>query len=459
MNFLSVVAFAAALAAGVQAGGPTVASGNIKNVVLLVMENRSFDHLLGWWARTRQDVDGVPENASNVCSATGQVLTAEPNAQYIQELDPNHGLFSTTQQIFGSANVSTMDPGNAVPTMGGFCDAATTTWNTTDPALLHGVIDGFAPSKIPITTALANEFAVFDRWYAGVPGPTFPNRLFLYSATSNGLFFNDAKQLLAGFPQKSIFKHLEENKITWKNYFGQIPTSLIFKDVRNVGDVLGKLRPTSEFYADAAKGTLPSFSYIDPILLSLPGVSADDMHPPHAIPRGEALFKKIYEALRNGPQWNQTAFVITFDEHGGFYDHVAPPEQGIPSPDAASDASTTFHFNRLGVRVPTIVISPWIKKGRVVHRPEHGPLPTSEFEHSSISATLNNMFKLGPLTRRDAWAGTFDYLFNELSAPRDTPRFLPDVPELTEQEEKLDVENEWAEIMTVFNALKAGKAP
>ncbi|KAJ3109874.1 hypothetical protein HDU97_000104 [Phlyctochytrium planicorne] len=437
---LAVIALTAALIGHAAAGAhePDL-NPKIKNVVLVCMENRSFDHMLGFWGRTRQGVDGFPDNAGNTCSQTGAFIAPKPKAAYISR-GPYQNINATAESIYGKG-VNVLDPGNAVPTMKGFCDAHSEkdVWDTTDPAELRKVIDGFTPEALPITTTLASEYAVFDRFFSSVPGPTIPNRSFLMSATSNGLFFNDIKEYIKGFPQKSIFGLLDDNKVKWKNYFAEYPSSIIFSDVRNIGDVAGKLRTFDTFLEDAQKGQLPSFSFIDPDYGDVPGGKSCDNHPPADVARGEAFLKKIYEAVRNSPQWESTMLIITYDEHGGFYDHVPPPVN-VPSPDKISDDSTVLKFTRLGVRIPTIVVSPWIAKGTVVTRPR-GPTPTSEFELSSVIATLRRLWNLSgsPLTRREAWAGTFEWIIDSLSSPRkDCPTTLPDPPAFSEPDPTLE---------------------
>jgi len=142
------------------------------------------------------------------------------------------------------------------------------------------------------------------------------------------------------------------------------------------------------------------------------------------------LIKDIYEAIRASPQWNKTAFIITYDEHGGFYDHFPTPNKGIPNPDGINSTDPFFDFSRLGVRIPTIICSPLIPKGTVIHRPP-GPYPTSQYDHTSILSFVKNQFNLPKyLTKRDEWAGTFDHVFS-LSKPRtDCPTVLPKPPTL-----------------------------
>ncbi|KAI8841340.1 phosphoesterase family-domain-containing protein [Chytridium lagenaria] len=435
----------------VRAGGskPVVVEGKIKTVVLLVMENRSFDNFLGYWARTRQGVDGMPVDACNTITATGKRICAQDTAIYINK-DPNHETVDVTEQIYG-AGVDTLNAAkkNAIPTMGGFADVNARTWETTDPSIVRQAMDGYNPRNVPITAALASEFAVFD--HPLTPTASLSTLLPPMVATKTA----SAMSPLAS-PRNQSLVPSKKKGLTWKNYHGQIPTSIFMKDARQVSKI--KTMPT--FYSDAKEGKLPNFSLIDPILMSAPGVEPNDNHPPHNVARGELLVKNIYEALRQSPQWNETLFLITYDENGGFYDHVAPPSN-VPIPDDASAASTVFRHDRLGARVPTLAISPWIKKGRVVTKP-NGPTPTSEFEHSSISATLKNIFKLNSfLTKRDAWAGTFDFLVDELSTPRtDAAWTLPNAPAIDQafarfEKEDADSVEEYEMLKVVMDKLVA----
>ena len=162
------------------------------------------------------------------------------------------------------------------------------------------------------------------------------------------------------------------------------------------------------------------------------GVGSNDQHPNHDVSAGEQYYKDVYEALRSSPQWNQTLFVITYDEHGGFWDHVVPPSENIPAPDdEPSYPDVGYKFDRLGIRIPTLLISPWIKRGTVISAPpaEAKPYDNSEFELTSIIASARKLLGLDvkPLTRRDEWSATFDYALNELTEPRtDCPLHLPD---------------------------------
>jgi hypothetical protein len=189
------------------------------------------------------------------------------------------------------------------------------------------------------------------------------------------------------------------------------------------------------FYRRAANGTLPSLSWI------LPPQQACD-HPCHDVAKGERLLKDVYEALRAGPGWGKTLLIMAYDDAGGYYDHVVPPYEGVPADEApchltgphtkppyqCPGGGPAFDFRRLGLRTTAMLISPWVAKGAVFQEPKAGPTPTSQFELSSIPATIKNLFNLSTfLTKRDAWAGNFMELL--LDTPRtDAPMHLPDAP-------------------------------
>eukprot|EP00750_Incisomonas_marina_P028233 INCI6549.2.p1 GENE.INCI6549.2~~INCI6549.2.p1 ORF type:complete len:368 (-),score=37.68 INCI6549.2:982-2085(-) len=193
----------------------------------------------------------------------------------------------------------------------------------------------------------------------------------------------------------------------------------------------------TSFFSDAATGNLPAFAWINPRsgVNVTTGEGSNDQHPDHDVALGEQLMKDIYEALRASPQWNETLFIITMDEHGGFWDHVPPPS-GVPPPNATmlpSYPDSDFFFDRLGVRIPTLLISPWIAKGTVVSAPPEAQKPAnnSEYDLTSIIATTRILLNMSaePLTDRDAWAATFEHTLATLDAPRsDCPVHLPDAP-------------------------------
>jgi phospholipase C len=183
-------------------------------------------------------------------------------------------------------------------------------------------------------------------------------------------------------------------------------------------------QPLQQFYIDAAAGALPRFTYINPECCSY-----QSYHPPSPINLGETFIKGIYEAVRNSPQWNETLFILTFDEHGGFGDHVPPPV-GVPAGDnitytetAQDGQNLTFAFNRLGIRVPTVLISPWVPKGYVENK---GSNNGGEYTHTSILNFLSELWGIPKLTPRVEWSATFEHLFLAKARPDcDSPKTLP----------------------------------
>lgn len=398
--------------------------GPIKTLVVLVMENRSFDHVLGWLKATRPDIDGLTGsefNPLNVSDPDSPHVFVSDDAVFIDS-DPGHSFQAIREQIFGSNLSSSDEP----PPMNGFVQQA----NSMTPGMVQTVMSGFKPELVPIYTALANEFAVMDRWFASVPASTQPNRFYVHSATSHGASSNVRKDLIHGFPQKTIFDSLDENGLSFGIYYQNIPATLFFKSLRKVKHVLNFHDYALTFKLHAKFGKLPNYAVIEQRYFDVELSPANDDHPSHDVAQGQKFVKEVYETLRASPQWNEMALLITYDEHGGFYDHVPTPITGVPSPDGIIGPDPFyFHFDRLGVRVPTFLVSPWIEKGTVIHEPT-GPTPSSQFEHSSVPATVKKLFNLKSnfLTKRDAWAGTFESYFNLRDTPRnDCPEKLPEV--------------------------------
>ncbi|KAJ0439050.1 putative phosphoesterase, alkaline-phosphatase-like, core domain superfamily [Helianthus annuus] len=180
-----------------------------------------------------------------------------------------------------------------------------------------------------------------------------------------------------------------------------------------------------DFKRHCKEGKLPNYVVVEQRYFDLKILPANDDHPSHDVSEGQKFVKEVYEALRSSPQWNEILFVVIYDEHGGFYDHVPTPTVGVPSPDGiVGPEPYNFQFDRLGVRVPAILISPWIEPGTVLHEPS-GPFPTSQYEHSSIPATVKKIFNLKEfLTKRDEWAGTFEGVLTRTTPRTDCPGIL-----------------------------------
>ncbi len=301
--------------------------------------------------------------------------------------------------------------------------------NETNPVSMFDI------TSAPIINTLATEYAVFDHWFCSIPGPTDPNRQFAMSGTSLGVLSNFNGTL---YPQQSYFDYLAEHNRTFAGYYQDDLWALgYFEDLIFNAENRQRIKELEpNFFDDIASGNIADFTWLQPRASAHKDKLPTWQHPDASINEGERLIKQVYEAIRASPVWDETLFVITYDEHGGFYDHVVPPFEGVPAPDS-NIASNGFKFDRLGVRIPTIAISPWIQAGTIVSSalPGESPTPTSAFDSTSILATSNILLGLAdegvaPLGDRMAWANTFAGLFNTLESPRtDCPMTLDfDIP-------------------------------
>lgn len=390
----------------------------IKHFFILMMENRSFDHMLGHLKQINPNIRGLNGNERNPLFplTKSDYVTVSFDAPDRSE-DPGHHIEDTEEQIYNVLNGSI----NRFPTMNGFIANAR---RVISHEWAPNIMRNFNYKTLPVLSTLANEFALFDMWFSSVAGPTQPNRMYLHSCTSAGLGHNDKIKMVQGLPQKSIYQNIQESGHTWRIYFEDFTEALILKQMRNPSFVKN-YKWMNTFESDVMKGDVPTVSMIHPRYFSALGIPATDQHPDHSVAEGEKFIKHVYETIRNSPIWEKSALVVLYDEHGGFYDHMIPPTNGIPSPDGLNSTNPHHDFRRLGIRTPTIVISPWVNR-LVVHEPI-GPTSTSHYDHTSVHATLKRMFGLKNfLTKRDAWAGTFDHLFLQRSKPRtDCPSKLP----------------------------------
>ena len=383
----------------------------IKHVVVLMLENRAFDHMCGWLGKWIPGVDGLTGNEYNVANGTRYYVN--DTSPYVGAFDPDHSVKGTTLEVMGM----TQRWINPEP-MSGFAEHH---WKKQEPHF-DQVMHGFSPDRVPAISTLAKNFAVFDRYYASLPGPTYPNRMYFLTGTSYGMTDNDIIDYLPGLPQKTIMKVLDDNNITWRNYFTDLPDMLLLKEMRTLQN-LKNLRFFDDFMKDAAAGDLPAFSWVNPRFIPTFTDPAQDQHPDHDVVLGEKVIAQLYDALRSSPVWNHTAFVVTYDEHGGYYDHVAPPEDNVPNPDGMV-APDGFNFTRLGLRVCHVVASPWIPAGTVVHEP--ATAPAHRYEHQSTFQTLRHLYGFDDiLTNRTMFAASYDHVFSLESPRTDAPMTLP----------------------------------
>jgi len=314
-------------------------------------------------------------------------------AACIPNPDPGELFNDIDMQIHGLTADGTPNLGG--PTMGGFVDnymRQPPANPASDPA---AVMHYFTPEEVPVLSQLARAFGVSDRWHASAPCQTWPNRFFVHTGTANG-YVNNAPTHFP-YTMETVFNRLEEDaKQTWRVYFHDMPQSSTL--ARLWGDVLTHFRYFEEdFIRDAASGNLPAYSFLEPRYFTDPalGKMPNDQHPPHNVSHGEALTAAVYNAVRGGPAWKNTLLIITYDEHGGCYDHVVPP----PATPPGGQTPNGFDFGYFGVRVPAVIISPYVPKGAIIRPPGLTP-----FDHTSIIATLRKLFNFASLTPRDAAA-------------------------------------------------------
>lgn len=387
---------------------------NLQHIVVLMMENRSFDHMLGGLKAVDPRIDGLTGDETNP-DANGTLVKVKPQAAYQGQLDPdpNHHFPAVDLQIFN---------GGTTPTMQGF--VASYFNQQHDVAQSRKILYYFKPEKLPVLTTLAREFAVFNRWFASIPGPTLCNRAFAHYGTSFG---HVGMELFYANQQfKSVYERVIDAGLTSKLYYFD-QTSSTLEIVNLLQDQPQLFGTYDQFLDDCQAGTLPAYSFIEPNYSDHDGDSgaliASDQHPDHHVREGERFIASVYNAIRaNAALWRSTALLIVYDEHGGIYDHVPPPActpDGFVAQPAATETGKPFRFDRLGVRVPAVLVSPWIPKGTVVD----GRI----FEHASIPATITDWllpaFDNTQRSTREAAAETFLDLLTLQGMRTNTPRF------------------------------------
>ena len=455
----------------------------VEHIVVVMGENRSFDNLLGY-LYTRDDIpagerfDGLAFGDYSNRAPDGTVVSAHPYSgptdTVMRQPDPDPGeeyphvntqIYGTVRPVSNAGReVDAMQfPFNAPgvgdePSMSGFLeDYISETGRMRGGKVPSGtdsahIMGSFTPEMLPVISTLAKNFAVYDSWHAAVPSQTFCNRSFFHASTSHGFVTNKHnggyEKWLQAPASPTIFNRLEDAGLDWRIYFDE--SQLVSLTGVLHAPALQKYWRTdhfalmSQFYDDAKKGKLAPYSFIEPRLV----YDHNDFHPPVGPVResdfdgqevtdsaisdvraGDALVHRIYDAVRRsdtsgGSNALNTLLLITFDEHGGTYDHV-PPSSATP-PGSGGAGEMGFTFDRLGCRVPAIAVSAWTPAGRVINDAMH---------HGSVIATLTRVHGLEPLSRRDAGAND---LLNALtlSSPRHpstwpvtTPAYVPANPE------------------------------
>ncbi len=368
---------------------PTVPVGTdrlhqIDHIVVVMMENHSFDNLLGVLGRG----DGLPRGANGQPSATnpdgkGHLIRSFP--------------MPTPCQLHGKPSQS---------------------WNASHAQYDGGRLQGFVtsdsgpvamgywtPPAMPFTASLAATYPLADRWFGSVLAQTYPNRRYLLAGTSLGLIDDT---LPAGLPPNgTVLDACNRHGITWRNYYSSLPTAGVFLTLLGQPAITTGLAPIARFYEDAAAGSLPGFSIVDP------DFGSQSEEDPQDIQYGDAFLAKVVGAVTSGPAWAKTLLVWCYDEHGGYYDHVPPPA-AVPPDDVApalGPGDVPGGFDRLSFRVPAGVVSPYGRPGHV---------SSTVYDHTSVLRLVETKWNLPALTRRDAAAN--DLL--DLVDLAGTPHFL-----------------------------------
>jgi phospholipase C len=395
----------------------------IEHIVVVMFENRSFDNLLGWLyadsdnrpaanlpVQVPPTFDGLEAKTYfNQLDAPGSppVFATHPpkswppvcpQARQVPTPDPHEEFDYVTKQLFGRTAPT---PGT-VPDMSGFLQSYATT--AAGPACAGQIMESYGPAEASVINSLARNFAVCDRWFSSAPTETWPNRGFVHTGSSDGHINNEDYE---PYGNRTLFNALsEQDEKSWGVFHDTdyVP-ALTQIQFAQLWDKLDHFHKFAEFKRRcAARGAgdpanrLPAYSFLEPRFLPEPGpwwrlfwpFFPNDYHPPHDVRRGERFLSKVYNAVRSSPYRDKILLVITFDEHGGCYDHVAPPWGSVAPQPGPVATKNGFKFDRLGVRVPTIVVSSYVTPG-TVFRAGPGEPP---YDHTSIVATLKNWRKL-----------------------------------------------------------------
>ena len=370
----------------VPAGTPATSLKQIQHIVVVMMENHSFDNLLGL---VRHEVPGREQLDGLRVGPRG--LPTEFN------LDP------TGKRVYARVASSPCQQ-SGTPSQA---------WNASHTAWDNGKNDGFVLASgevamelwdqqfLPFTHSLTEYFPVGQRYFCSMLGPTYPNRRFLFCGTSSGLTATDNLAFSTPAANGTIFDRLDAHRISWRNYFTDVPSTFIVPGFATPARA-SRIKQIAAFYADAKAGKLPQFSFVEP---SYASTSEEN---PQDIQFGERFVAKVVNAVIKSPNWRHTALFLTYDEHGGYYDHVPPPSAIAPDSIAPiqEPGATTLApggFDRYGFRVPLIVVSPWAK----VHYAS-----SVVQDHTSIAAFIEQKWNLPAMTFRDANAAPMTDYFD-----------------------------------------------
>lgn len=402
-------------------GEKSLSSGGdgIEHVVLLIMEDHSFDQMLGALDAVHGSLDGV-SNAARFTNDDGEGNTffLAPITEKQIELDPKHDHADVMLQI---------SDGNS-----GFLKSFVRAHPDSDVADRQKAISYYPLDYLPASHTLGRHFTVCDQWFSSLPGPTWPNRFFMLSGTSSGKVdmphgADQWTHWLSSQNQDTLFDRMNEKGKSWMVYYHDFPNSLVLRHQQQDENLM-RYEHIEKFHEAAAgsEAEFPAFVLIEPAYY---GSGQNDDHPPNNVMKAQKLIADIYNGIRANEQlWEKTLLVVVYDEHGGFYDHVPPPSGAVP-PDEFTD---DFSFTQLGPRVGALLVSPWCQPGV-----EH-----TRFDHTSLLAYLRQKWDLGPLGKRAEDANSIGVaITGERRVTSETPAFI-DVPDslLSSEKPYLDTE-------------------
>ncbi|KAG6907822.1 hypothetical protein DXG01_007258 [Tephrocybe rancida] len=428
LSFVAIAAFASPMPATSHkrkapfghASGSKKSVANLKEkiqtVIWILFENRSFDNLLG--GITGHGLDNPVENGPfcnplNVSQPDGTKFCS-----FFQDFDsvaddPDHSVTGYNLELYGTFNPNNaaIARGTLKPTSQGFVNKQVISHpSITAQVAAEQVMGYYSPTEVATIVDIVDGFTTFNNWFAGIPGPTDPNRLISVAGTSAGHGRNDATFNNSGITVPSIFQQVDEKGLSWKNY-GNGGDATYFSWVK--ANRASNVVPIEDFFTDAAAGALPNLTYLNPTCCD---IGTNSMHPTGRVSDGQVFLKELYDAVRASPQWNSTMFIVTFDETGGFFDHVPPPLAVRPdnltfTSNASDGSSYTFEFDRLGGRMPTFLISPYTLEGYTEYEGTNpAAKKTASYTSTSVLKTLGYLWDLVDLSPRVSNSPAFDHL-------------------------------------------------
>lgn len=390
----------------------------IEHVIVLMLENRSFDHMLGFLDHSDPNYDGLTEGQyPNKYSSTSAPLGVRKVTDHDVK-SPGHDHLDVMQQLYGQGDFDTKVWRSPPPVDGAQWPPAPCEGFARSYGFKHGedragdAMKCRAPEGNPVLAMLAKEYAVCTRWFSSVPGATWPNRDYVIAGTSRGEVDID---VLGGLHPiaHTVFRAIKRAKRRWKVYHKDTPHTIVYSPLARYFSrrFQSHSRLLSHIRDYPKKRSLPNFAWVEPDY-GLGGGRGNSQHPGQAgslneFRAGEVLIAEIYNALvtsheqaadKSESLFAKTLFVVTYDEHGGFFDHVPPPNTISPDDKPYRSRGYEFDFDLLGARVPAVVVNPWIRRGLIEE---------TTFDHSSIPATLRELFGIEPLAKRDAVANPF----------------------------------------------------